>query len=1140
MRRIVGSLSLLIILVAPAARGQQALVGMYPATVGLDSGQQATIPLVVDMRAIPASDLGAYQLVVSWNPAVLRYVRTAGGAFGTPTVNEGSAATGTLTLAGTSVAGFGGLFSVAQLTFEMLVPSGSSPVSVASPELTASVSFATIPVTAVPGSVCTTSGTWGDVDHDGQILSNDALLVVTAAVGLSIAPYTLINADVDADGDTDTRDALIILSSAVGLSTTGFRVGTANGSGCGGAAAASLALAPGSLTLATGDIAPVAATMLDSAGNPTSARGLVWSTDASGVASVDSSGKITAVGNGTATITAMAIGVTPQTAAVTVQDRHTWYVDAIAASGHTIFLGSAAYPFPDIQAGLDHAAPNDTVRIARAPVPYGAAVISKPVIVIGDSTGGGMPHIQNSSGPAILATAPGRVSLRNLFLDQSNAGVDARVDTLNVRSVAATSLRGPGFAVHKAQVATFTGISVNSAVIAGILADSNGAVSVSGADIRVVASRNDSVAGLAVAHGDSADVTNLAVVGIENGQSALFVGLARGSLTGFSAQAAGGVTADSVGSLALALGTIQSGGGSSDQTIGIHADTITIDSLVMSDVDRGVALSPVARDTVTHPATVATITRSSFTNIHSDGALEVERFGRLDVSHLTVNGVAQNAGVDVRRVVDVRIDTTVVLGVANGVAMSVDPTATLTMHSGHLRGVFGGLVADGVHTVSLSNVEVDSSATPPQFCFFCAVRFGVAISRSDSVQLDSLDVHDNGGAGILVDSARVVVGTGGVAVRNQGLGGSGGDCGLECQCGPQCGSGISPAPRLQLGSYVQFTGSSGPGVVLSTVQDSRLDSWTIQDNARGGVLLAGWDALTGPTAQLSNSAFRGANTSMIRVAGNSASPSGQLTVQGGTFALAGEGIDASYITSLTVSGASFDSIGDGSSPVVFSNVIDTVAITDNAVNRSFGYTFRILNGLLANVLRNTVSSQYTYSTFLPEAVIELGNVDSAFVSANRISQSRVRAVLSYGGNARFAVVDSNVVMDSAGVAIDIGRPMVIRRNRIHGNYNGIFVGSGGESSIINANNFEANVFDAIRWIATAGTVNAQGNWWNAPDGPQCNGGLTGCTSTTGDFVDGPAGTIDFSGFLTSPDGSVPLSPPVLRTPRVVTGKGGTR
>src|ERR1051325_4757153 len=214
---------------------------MYPATVGLDSGQQATIPLVVDMRAIPASDLGAYQLVVSWNPAVLRYVRTAGGAF--------------WALAGTSVAGFGGLFSVAQLTFEMLVPSGSSPVSVASPELTASVSFATIPVTAVPGSVCTTSGTWGDVNHDGQILSNDALLVVTSAVGLSIAPYTLVNADVDADGDADTRDALIILSSAVGLSTPGFRVGTANASGCGGAAAASLALAPGSLTLATGDIA---------------------------------------------------------------------------------------------------------------------------------------------------------------------------------------------------------------------------------------------------------------------------------------------------------------------------------------------------------------------------------------------------------------------------------------------------------------------------------------------------------------------------------------------------------------------------------------------------------------------------------------------------------------------------------------------------------------------------------------------------------------------------------------------------------------------------------------------------------------------------------------------------------------------
>ncbi|HTI06270.1 MAG TPA: right-handed parallel beta-helix repeat-containing protein [Gemmatimonadales bacterium] len=1135
MRRIVGSLALLILLAAPA-RGQQALVGMYPATVGLDSGQQATIPLVIDMRAVPSNDLGAYQLVVSWDPAVLRYVRTAGGAFGTPTVNAASAATGSLTLAGTSVAGFGGLFSVAQLTFEMLVPSGSSPVAVASPELTASVTFSSIPVTAVPGSVCTTAGTWGDVNHDGQILSNDALLVVTAAVGLSIAPYTLVNADVDNDGDGDTRDALIILSSAVGLSTTGFRVGTPNASGCGGAAAASLALAPGSLTLASGDVAPVTATVLDSAGNPTSARGLVWSTDASGVATVDSSGSITAVSNGTATITAMAIGVTPQPVAITVQDRHTWYVDAVAGAGHTIFLGSPAYPFPDVQAGLDHAAPNDTVRIARASVPYGAAVISKPVIVIGDSTAGGMPHIQNSSGPAILANASGRVSLRNLFLDLSNAGLDARVDTLNVRSITATSLRGPGFSVHKAQVATFTGIGVNSAVIAGLVADSNGAVSVSGADIRVIASRNDSVAGLAVAHGDSAIVTNLAVLGVANGQAALFVGLARGSLTGFSAQAAGGVTADSVGSLTLALGTIQSGGGSSDQTIGVHADTVTIDTVVVSDVDRGVALSPVARDTVTHSSAVATITRSSFTNIRNDGALTVDRFGRLDVSHLTVRGVAQNAGVDVRRVGDVRIDSSVVLGVANGAAISVDPTATLTMHTGHLRGLLGGLFADGVRTVSLSNIEVDSSAANPALCFFCSVRFGIAISRADSVRLDSLNLHDNTGGGVLVDSARVVVGSGSVVVRNQGFGSGGIDCGPECNIGNR-GSPARSTPVLQLGSYVQFTSGSGPGVVLNTVHDSRLDQWTMQDNQRGAIMIAGWDSLTAPTARISNSAFRGVNTRMISIAGNSNTPDGALTVQGGTFALAGEGIDASYLKSLTVSGAAFDSIGDGSSPVVFANLIDTVAITDNAVSRSFGYAFRVLNGLLADVLRNNVANQYTYSTFLPEAVVELGNVDSGVVSQNRILQSHVRGVLTYGGGAHLVVVDSNVVMDSAGVAIDVGRPMLIRKNRIHGNYNGIFVGSGGESSVITANNFEANVFDAIRWIASIGTVNAQGNWWNATDGPQCNGGLTGCVSTTGDFVDGPAGTIDFSGFLTTPDGSVPLSPPVLRSQRAVTGKG---
>src|SRR4051812_48987979 len=98
---------------------------MYPAGVAIDSGHQARVPLVFDART-GGQAVGSYQMQVTWNPAVIRYVRTDPGDFGTPTVNASAAASGSLSLAGARPVGDEGLFSVAELTFEMLVSSGSS------------------------------------------------------------------------------------------------------------------------------------------------------------------------------------------------------------------------------------------------------------------------------------------------------------------------------------------------------------------------------------------------------------------------------------------------------------------------------------------------------------------------------------------------------------------------------------------------------------------------------------------------------------------------------------------------------------------------------------------------------------------------------------------------------------------------------------------------------------------------------------------------------------------------------------------------------------------------------------------------------------------------------------------------------
>ena len=1122
MRRIVGPILLLSLVAAPrAVQGQQALVGIYPAGVGLDSGQQALVPVVIDLRGLGGVDLGAYQLQVTWNPAVIRYIRTTPGDFGAPTINESAATSGSLTLAGAGTAGRSGLFSVAHITFEMLVSSGSSPVTILSPELTENVTFASIPVVAAPGSVCTSAGAYGDVNGDGNILSNDALLVVTAAVGLSIAPYTLASADVDADGDADTRDALIILSSAVGLPTTGFRVGQSSG-GCSGSPAAALALAPGALQLASGDVVPVTATLVDSAGDPTSAVGLVWSSDAPSVAGVDSAGRVRAVSNGSATVSAMAIGVPAQTVAVSVYPRHVWYVDA--GANKPVELGSAAFPFTAIQTALNRAAVADTVLVVAAQAGYGPAVISKPVVVLGDSGAFGMPQIRNSTGPAIQSNAPGLVTLRRLALLESNAGVDARGDSLIIQSVSTASLRGPAFSVRGMQYASLWGISANSAILAGVFVDSTAVVDINGADIRVIANRNDSAAAVGVFHGGSAQVTDLHVVGVENGPAAVFGKLGRAVLAVFDTRAAGGVNVDSVGNVIVQLGTIRDASGA-DRALSVHADTVVLDSVVVNGADRAAQITPMAQDTVTQPNTFLTVTRSAVLNVNGQGGLIVDRMSQVHLSHMTVSDVQLSDGIVVTRANAVRIDSSTVTNIANGTAVLVDPVASLYMHGGKLRGHDGALRADRVQIVTLAGLDVDSSAIPPPFCFPCTPHAALWVSHADSVVLDSLNVHDNIGGGILVDSARVVVGTGTAAVRNLGFIGQPSEC---QECGPGNVRGSAPiVPRS-----AQFTLSNFPGAVLSLVQDSRLASWIVQDNAFGGLFFTGWNTLANPTAQITNSSFRAAVGTLLNVSGNDTTFSGQLTVQGGTFQNAIRAISAQYLDQFQLTGATIDSVGDYYSPAVATQLVRRVVLSGNTITRSRGWAIQIEQADTARVSNNVIQDGRAVDPFTPEASIQLEAVYAGFITGNRLERNSVRGiVVRFGGGPM--TIDSNVVADdTVFAALQLSQAATVTRNLFARNATAIFVDFGGEPSQIHQNNFEGNLVAAIR-NQSNDIANAGANWWNDALGPRCGGVVTGCDpGSTGDVASGLNFTVDYSGFLAARAGGAPIAAPPLHVTRV--------
>lgn len=65
--------------------------------------------------------------------------------------------------------------------------------------------------------VCRATELFGDVDGNARVESRDALIALSAAIGLPVSGFNLGNGDVDADGLTNSRDALMMLSYAIDL-----------------------------------------------------------------------------------------------------------------------------------------------------------------------------------------------------------------------------------------------------------------------------------------------------------------------------------------------------------------------------------------------------------------------------------------------------------------------------------------------------------------------------------------------------------------------------------------------------------------------------------------------------------------------------------------------------------------------------------------------------------------------------------------------------------------------------------------------------------------------------------------------------------------------------------------------------------
>ncbi|HXI34164.1 MAG TPA: right-handed parallel beta-helix repeat-containing protein [Gemmatimonadales bacterium] len=1102
----------------------QAVVGLAPATILLSQGGRATVPLVANLTNAGGAQLGAYQLQVTFDPAVLRYIGVAPGAFGTPTINTANAGAGTLTLAGANAGGAGGVVTLANLTFEMLVASGSSPAAIGGPTLTAAGTFAPIAVNTVAASFCTAIGTYGDIDNNGQILGNDALIVVTAAVDLPIAPYTLTNADVDQNGTVDTRDALFILSYAVGLPTPGTRVNQPNAGACGGPAPQTLALQPSPVQLAPGDVLALIPNAVDSSGIPTAARGLAWSSKNAGVATVDTLGIVTAVANGSDSVIAQTVAGLSDTAFITVSDRHTWYVNGAVTLDPSRQLGSSAFPFATIPQALGRAAAGDTVRIAVAPGAYGPATIAKPVIVLGDSGASGMPTISNSTGAALSVNTSGRVVLQWLNLDQSNAGLDATGDTIETQSLAMNALRGPGVRVHGMQRADLRGLRVTSATLAGVWIENTASAAVSNAALSVIAARNDSAAGVVVRNSGQADLSDVTVFGVDGDGPGIVVDSAdHATMTNYASNTGSGIAVDRTRFAGLS-GAVLAGGGCSDPTsshcnasIHFRADTSLVDSVQLVNPGKGIDLQPHRGSAL---ASQAKITRSTLSSVQFGAGVQVDSVGDVTISRLTLDTALFGDGVDVRFAQQARIDSTTIRVVPRGTGVLVDPTGLVTLHHVTISGaVTGGVSVDSVQVVDLLAVHVDSSAQPDFLFLNAPARWAVRVAHADTVHADSLTLVDNIGGGLLVDSANVVLGRGSKVARNAGVGGFGGECGPN---GCLCQNCIINGGAARFGPLrTLYASNSVVGIVLSNVGRGQLTNFTVDSNSRGGIQLVPAN-ISNWTFTLDSSFLRGPN--LLLAADGQLDQTGQVTVRGSQFWYGTQGIDAYSLNRFTLQASTFDSVGALGSPAISAANLGQAIFDSDTIRQGSGSGVEFGGVVSAQIVNSRIHQRAVYNINNPEAALGFNTTDSVHVVRTRIDSNAVRGIRLDGGLVA-VLIDSSAVTDQAtSVGMQMQSPSVILNTLIARNFVGVDYLGGTDFSQVRLSNIEGNVLAGLRNLYGL-AVQADSNWWNDPLGPACQ---SGCAPTSaGDSATGAISPV--IPFLSGPSGSAPAFAPPIRS-----------
>ena len=285
-------------------------VGATPAAQVAPGGKIA-IPMVVTPSS--GGNIASLSAQLNWTPGRMTLDSVVAAGFGTLTTNTADAANGKAALSLFTTTGATTRTTVATLYFTAQPTIGGTRVALngVSGGTDAGVALGTalqsrgLDVCVVPISK------WGDVNGDTVVNILDAQQVSRLAVALPIVNSLFMNnaGDVNADGAVNIIDAQQIARASIGLPTT-TRTGTPAGII---PAISSVAVTPASQSLSVGQVLALAPSVRDSLGAPLA--GCVrqsWSSSDPSKATVDSTGIVTAVGNGTTTITMTAAGRTAQ------------------------------------------------------------------------------------------------------------------------------------------------------------------------------------------------------------------------------------------------------------------------------------------------------------------------------------------------------------------------------------------------------------------------------------------------------------------------------------------------------------------------------------------------------------------------------------------------------------------------------------------------------------------------------------------------------------------------------------------------------------------------------------------------------------------------------------------------------------